>query len=827
MLRIAFLIFAVVASCAVRGEEVTLAENGRACADIVIASNATAVATFAAADLKWHLDKMTGGDFKIVTEDAAARPGAAPYQIRVGATKGTKVDVSGLGRQEFVVDVRADALELVGIDSDRRTKDVPGFDAAGQTVGREGALPRPYEPCSTTYAVYELLENRLGVRWLDATDYGTVVPSRPTLKLAVGRTRRKPHFRFRGGTFQHGCNFTPWGSGRLAIPDEKVGYSNYNHFAFGGRGQQAANRAARLFVVRHRAFGEQGEANHSFYDWYGRFWDKDDPKNKNFVKYRPELFAKIPFGKPGQLCYSNPETIAQAVADVRAYFDGPPEKRRWGLDICCLEPMDNCSFCECENCRPQYEMDRWNANSAHSTYWFRFVNAVAREIRKSHPWARLSTLAYWSHEGLPTGFRLEDNVVVYFCLFENRQPFHKDYRKQFDRMRDWCREYPDRPFAMWLYNTFPTEHYHNNGVIGVPGFFAAEAERQFDFFRSYDFTGGIFHCGMVGTVDSYLQFEWMVDPALRAKAMLDDFFAAYGKAAKPLREFYELVEERYCSPAYRAKGVKCTSPECNWAQVCPPEVVDRLGRLMDEAERAAEGDAFAQARVRLFRLENWEYMLAGVRQYALYKDAPLPNWTAQRVPEAAGDLAKVPWDRLKAVRHDMYFAGAKDPTGLTGAFRFANDSTHLYLEVELDVVTKFLMNDAEIAYCDDLELYFYAGYGNMYRTYFSSPDGRICAGDFGGGVWNRRPAGDLAPAFGARCESDTSRDGVWRTRYAFPLVTLVDHPLRGGEHLRLNITSVLNPKHVGGRRNKHAILTATPFSGLRDICRIGEVHLAQ
>lgn len=820
----AFLAACVSTSGEKAGDSLVLAADGEALAEIVVSDNPAKVASFAAAELKWHLDKMTGADFPIVTEGAAS---TSKVSILVGRTSKSRFDVSSFSRQEFAIDVRPRVLELIGVD-DPATGKVDIVHFPDGTVSQKGALPEPFVRCGTTYAVYGFLSEMLGVKWLDPTDYGTIVPRRPTLSVPFGLKRTVPPFSYRGGTFQGGFNPAPWRASGGA-PAEAEGYRKYMDFAYHGRDHRHWHSQMKLFLLRHRALGEKANANHSFYGWYRRFWDKDNPKNKDFVEYRPEYFAKIPkgSGRPGQLCFTEPGVIEQTIKDVRAYFDAPVSKRHWGEDCISLEPMDNADFCPCERCKAEYEPDRAKDNSQHSTHWFKFVNKVAREVAKTHPDKRINTLAYWSHEGVPTDVEIEENVTVYFCIFNNRMPYReKGLEKQMNRLREWTKAYPDRRFAMWLYNTFPTENYNYAGVIGVPGFFAHHAEKQFDFFRTADFSQGIFHCGMDGSIDSYLQFKWMLDPSLRADDMLEEYFSAYGPAAAPLRKFYDLVEARYCSPKFRPEGVKHSSLECSWKHVCPPEVMDKLASLMDEAEKAvASGTEFEKARVRLFRLEVWEYMLAGVNQYETQRAVEAPVWKASRVADAKGDIAKVDWEKIAPDTRKMLYSGAELASPVKATLRFANDSTHLYLEVELTIKTAELRNFAYISYCDDVELYFASEKNSMYRTYFSSPNGRIRAGDFGKGKWDVGPAKDLKPAFGAKCVSDTSRDGLWRTRYAFPLKSLVDKPLKPGDSVFLNVASVLHPSHVG-RVGNHTVLISTSYSGLHDTGRIGTVVLA-
>lgn len=802
-----------------------LARDGEALAEIVTAASPAKAAGFAAAELKWHLDKITGADFRIVTEDAVS---SDKIPILVGRTSLGRFDAGGFSRQEFVIDVRDGAVELLGVD-DAAPGNAETVHFANGAVASDESFPEPYSRCGTTYAVYGFLEDVVGVKWLDPTDYGTIVPGRRTLEVPFSSTRASPAFQYRGGSFRDGFCPAFWKPSGGA-PAESAGYEKYMDFAFGGRGSAYSRTQMKLYLIRRRAFGERADANHSFYGWYDRFLKMDDPDNEAFEEYRPEYFAKNPgsTGRPPQLCYTDPGVIERVVSDAREYFDGPRGKRRWGEDCYCLEPMDNADFCRCARCVAQYEPERARDNSQHSTYWFGFVNKVARELAATHPGKRINTLAYLTHEGVPTDMEMEENVTVYFCLFNNRMPYLDNaLGRQTARLKEWTRRYPGRRFALWLYNTFPKENYNYSGVIGVPGFFAHHAEKQFDLFGSADFSQGVYHCGMDGSVDSYLQFRWMLDPSLRADDMLEEYFSACGAAAGPLREFYDTVEERYCSAAYRPSGMSLSSLECLWEHVCPPSVMRKLASLMEEAEKAvAGGTETEKARVRLFGLEVWDYMRAGARQYEMVRFTAQPCWYSARIGEAAGDIEKADWNGAGRYAGRLFFAGGELASPVKASFSFANDSTHLYIEVEAALDTKELSSHPHIAYRDDIELYFAVERGACYRAYFSSPDGRMRAGDFGDGKWGAFPRGAVRPSFGAKCVSDTSRDGIWRTRYSFPLENLAEKPLKPGDGVFLNIASVLDPRHVG-RPGNHAVLVATPYSYTHDTRRTGTLLLAR
>ena len=75
-----------------------------------------------------------------------------------------------------------------------------------------------------------------------------------------------------------------------------------------------------IFLFRQKLGGLACRANHSFYDWYDRYWH--------------------------------------------------------------------------DKCAPQFDLARAKESGQHSDYWARFVNAVARELKKTHPDKYVSTLAY-------------------------------------------------------------------------------------------------------------------------------------------------------------------------------------------------------------------------------------------------------------------------------------------------------------------------------------------------------------------------------------------------------------------------------------------------
>ena len=187
------------------GEKVmTITENGKAKATIVIAADAPYKNQLAAKELKHFLDRISGADFVIKTDDKRV---VGP-KILVGRSRYTekmKLDIpSGQSYEEikegFIVKTVGSDLVLAGNDDGWKLATSRG----GRPTTRKGADPeRPWDLNfgtaykGTLFAVYAFLE-QLGCRWYMPGKLGEVVPS--NRNIAVGKLDifERPGFLLRG-----------------------------------------------------------------------------------------------------------------------------------------------------------------------------------------------------------------------------------------------------------------------------------------------------------------------------------------------------------------------------------------------------------------------------------------------------------------------------------------------------------------------------------------------------------------------------------------------------------------------------------------------------
>lgn len=799
---------------------IQLSENGKAIAKIVVAENADKAARFGALDLKWHLDRITGGTFEIVTDTQLekSRADKLPVLLCVGPSRFAAVDVTSFANQEFAVMAGNGRIVLAGPDMPDKGRLI--YENDGVNVVLKGH-PLFYHSQGSMYAVYDFLQKECAVVWADMSDLGTYLPHEPNLRVSVKNRRLKPFIAYRGGTIdypkfgQNKYSLLFWKENTKEFEEcQRLMYANTNSIA----------ARSVLFRLRHRIGGREARANHSFLHYYDKYWDETSAK---FIRKRPEIFAKG-YGskKPPQMCYSSKEFIDLVIADVRAYFDQDSKKGRfaWGRENYSLAQMDNSFYCKCDACQSQMEPEREVDKASDSTYWFRFVKTVAEEIRKTHPDKQISTLAYHSHEGLPRGFMLPDNVVVYFCLSANREPYRSRFKPQLERMLQWRKAYPKQPIAMWLYNTYPLEQTNNSGFNCFPGFFAHEAARQYRFFHKNNFSAGIFQCGMNGDVDTYMQFEWMVDPTRDPDVMLDEFFKTYGRAGEPLKKYYRLVENRYCDFKRYPKSDSKQTAVLAWGGAEMPQLMKSLGELVEEAERLAETPA-EKRRVALWKLGVWEYMKEGYTTFLRRQESSKPKWKARRVRAAKGDLSKINFAEIPAERFTLYNAGSDVPSQFSGEVRLAHDGDWLYLELRQFVDTARLKCSPGIFPSDTWEIFVARQEALPYRHYASSPDGKIVAMSNGeiNGRMNVPATESGVDAFGVRVASDTSKARVWKQRFAFPLKSFTDAPVVPGERVFINCVRVVNEDLTEGKGSK--ILAITKGTTVHTTDRMGMVTI--
>jgi hypothetical protein len=467
--------------------------------------------------------------------------------------------------------------------------------------GRGGlSVPPPdwYAERGTLNAVYDFLERYCEVRWYLPTEIGTCYPSRPTLTVQGEDVRRAPKMIYRWITP------TP-----LYMPTNADAVSG---------------QASTLWRLRMRLGGQPFWVCHSFGGYYDRFY-----------KDHPDWFAQGQGDHPSQPCFTSPGFLAQVVQDARDFFDGKGAAAGTGAmgDVFPLVPMDDNRWCQCERCQAMLDAEEAKnpqfTNGRASKYVWSFVNAVAKETRKTHPDKWIGALAYWEYGYYPEGLDLEPNIVVQMCLHTRNwwcPSMEVNDRKVFD---SWVQhEGKRRPLYLWLYYCFPALQSMWGKYNSFPSYFAHTAVPQMEMYNEANIRGIFFeHSSEFGQThlmdlpDLYVCLKLADDPALNGEKLIDEFFTRfYGSAAEPMRKLYEGLERTYSSPAsypveiQTSAGHQHQTQELAWKWLGTAERMAEWQGLMDAAKAAAKTD-LEQERVALFERGMWEYMVKGKRQW--------------------------------------------------------------------------------------------------------------------------------------------------------------------------------------------------------------------
>ena len=595
--------------CAEAGEFV-LVREGQPAATIVTAVAATDAAAFAAEELQYHVQKITGATLpiKLDTEKVEGPKilvGFSTATAQLGLEQGQFKDQEYLIR--FVDD---DTLVLLGKDAPTRTN-VEKAKNWPATAGMRLPPPPMFDHQATSYAVHDFLERFCNIRWYGPGELQMVVPKSATLAIQPYEVRRSPVFAWRGLSSHM--------------------YDTYGLTMASNLYDNPSPQDMNLFWARLRLGGEAYQCNHSLYAYYDRFWEKNPKRPEMFVAAHPDWFAQGYDGQPPQMCYSSQNFIDQVATDARKFFDGegtvsgtPAAGKYYAL-----VPMDRGGrggWCKCPACQSQIDQERltenyFDSNGSASDYWFEFVNKVAREVAKTHPHKYISTLAYAGFSYYPRKVRLEPNISVQMCLHTRNWWAAGIRENELQFYRDWIRHEKGRPLFLWLYHCMPELNIACHPYRCFPGFHAHELDRQIKMFAR-DGIRGAFIEGVSDQIDAYVTMKLLDDPSLDVDVLLDEFFKRYyGPAVAPMKKFYLLVEETFSNPANYPKEVQedhkkdfLQNEEIAWKYLGTEPRMVELSKLMDEASQLAVGEVEKQ-RVALFRKAIWDHMVEGRRQY--------------------------------------------------------------------------------------------------------------------------------------------------------------------------------------------------------------------
>lgn len=545
---------------------VTLVKDGEPQCTIVVAAKPSKMAVLAAADLQWHIKKITDGTVVPVVREGEAIKGLAIYIGESDKVRELGLKNHAFADRELAVKFFPDCIVLTGSADD--------WDKAPD--GPLNLEIKPFEMAGNRgplFATYEFIENFLGVRWYAPGDENISWPPKAkTLSVFPKDIRRSMAIRDRNTAF--GVNINAWGE-------------NVN------------NDDRSLFQLRNKTAGGN-VITHSFEGWPERFEDSNSPL---FEAYHPEYFSKD--RGTSQLCFTDTGTVGQAIADARRWADGKgiTHRANVGEDFYGLEPRDTEVRCSCPTCKALLgKPGGFNSDEASAIVWG-FADKVARALQESNPGKSVGVLGYGNHAGCPPpSLELATNIYVGMAIFPRGIPNLED--NDFKLYKQWLTRLPGRLSSIWLYPCFPRETAGIQGYTAFPKLEPRGLDAQMKLFAS-DKVRCFMFCGLYDTVlDYWCSIKFQDNPDVDIEATIAEFYKRYyGPAAEPMQKLMDGIESA-------SAGVKSLDEQTSWDVCGTDERMAEWQKLMDEAVALAVDDP-VKKRVLNVRDNLWTEMLRG------------------------------------------------------------------------------------------------------------------------------------------------------------------------------------------------------------------------
>jgi hypothetical protein len=632
-------------------EPIVLVKDGKAKSVIVLPDKTNVMEEFAAKELQYHLERMSGAKVPIVHETALPTKGVS--RIFIGQTAFAKkkgIHVKDLPPSGYIVKTNDRDLFLIGRDRIRMPEKYMHYWMWDYwRANWMGSL----------FAVYDLLEKEFGILWLWPGKLGESIPKRKTIVLGELDRTGKPIFqsvRFRV------WKWTDW-NGKYGWKAKKNRTKFY--------------REQDIFRLRHRISVNvnvsQGHVFYNYWKWYG--------------KSKPEYFAKLPDGTRRPLegdpnghnitmCVSNPELVDTIIAN----WKNKPARKIYMPYVPAGE-NDSPGMCVCDKCRA------WDApDSAFKThpYWskipgrfplknsnrfqlttvdwgeeggsatepvpsltdryVKFYNALAQKAKLVNPEAKVVGYAYANYINPPKETKVMDNVIIEYVpktFFPYTKKQSEIQRREIQGWHDMgAKEFIYRPNYMFAGANLPL--LWTRRLVEDVAFAVKNGATSLDF----DGWGGAY--AAQGPM-MYAAMRLVVDPFRPLDEILDEYYSAFGAAKNEVRKYFDywtkltdnVTMKKYKQYSAKEKGLGFK----NFIKIAPYLIKSKNFRagfsLLRAAKKAAGNDKTVLARIEFLKkgLRDAELSTATARAKSIWDKYPKSKIARATFQEAFNAIA--------------------------------------------------------------------------------------------------------------------------------------------------------------------------------------------
>ena len=466
---------------------------------IVIPENSHVVEKTAAEELVNYIEKALSVKLSVVSEKEAS--GKCIY---VGHTDYAKANnILGKSKENWIIKALDGNLVLTG----------------GVKTGERGII----------YSAYHFLEDVVGVRWWNP--YEEDVLTLDTLEIADDFYKEgTPHFSYRKPYMDSQCGIG--GVAHLARTRTNVISPIDDNIPDGVYDPGVRKYGDMLTMGRPHHVHTMGKffPASEYFDEHPEWWAWNNTHGKHL--------------KEGHRCFSNEGFFNALLEKLLAFIKEDVElAEKTGVEFpdfysISMDDLMGYCFCECPECAKTLK------EAGRSGYVLKFINKLAREVKKVYPFVKLETLAYLEYIDLPKDGTLPDeNVIirladVYIDLIRGpHHPINKKYLSEIEAWGDYCKKAGCQLYVWdYLYNI----------VLNYPLLVFARLKDTVKTFAECGVSGAFIEtqntCTDGWDLHKYLLTHLLEDPDLDEKALILDFTERYyGKAGKLVREYFDLL----------------------------------------------------------------------------------------------------------------------------------------------------------------------------------------------------------------------------------------------------------------------------------------------
>ncbi|MBM4047962.1 MAG: DUF4838 domain-containing protein, partial [Planctomycetes bacterium] len=502
-------------------------------------------------------------------------------------------------------------------------------------------------------------------------------------------------------------------------------------------------------------------------------------------------------------------------------------------------PIDSSSgWCGCPRCKALLDISQPIAentpgaeffNGRYSEYVWTFANAVAAEVRKTHPNKWVSTVAYARYFLPPQNVKLEPNLSV--CVTKQVMLYaHPAAKKYFnDTLREWHKRvgelyiweyYLNQYFSKFCAFPWITPHLIAGDIaflktVGVVGKFVETSPWKS---RRGNMAEDL--------LPVYVTAKLLVDDSRSVDEILDEHYRLfYGPGAAPMKAFFEKMEATWLAHgevfAHKASGQRRS-----WEIMCPPAKLKEFHEHIVKALALATDEPYA-TRVRLMNEAIYKPMEKHGLEYAERNKSrrSLPCPLLSVAPTIDGKLDDPAWKQ--AARTQPLVGMTMEKVEVDTIAWVGRDDKMLYVAFECPephmdkiVATHNKPDSLDVCLDDDVEVFVDVGRTRQqYYHFLINPNGTMADRAVGMGL----DAHGIGWNSGAKVAVARAENG-WTVELAIPMEAMKAAP-KPGEVWGFNACRVRR----GGVKDHHGQATcwSPTFGGFNTPDEFGALIMAQ